>query len=333
MGQRSWKVLHVCCCCLGLYAAAFSLVRPFSTEDYETMREDLARTQAYYKAIDALAPKSTVLDLGTGALALLARRAAAAGARHVYAVEASKFAAEAAQAELQNNKVVSLIRGQSQDIELPEPVDLIVHEILGEIASREGVVASLRDAERFLSATAKQGKRWSVPSRARTFLAPAEMPKPTYFDSLKSRTGTLLAMPGPGTRMLRFPHLPVSDCILAEPEIFEDLHWGEEQLDLLQRRKVRFRVTREGVLSGFLFFITVHFPDGEAAEVSSADEESHWANSFCTVDRPTPVGPGDMIEVESEVDLRSDTPSYVLQAKLLRGATGVETLVPRYVFN
>ena len=40
-------------------------------------------------------------------------------------------------------------------------------------------MASLRDAERFLSATAKQGKRWSVPSRARTFLAPAEMPKPT----------------------------------------------------------------------------------------------------------------------------------------------------------
>ena len=45
------------------------------------------------KAIDALAPKSTVLDLGTGALALLARRAAAAGARHVYAAGASKMEA------------------------------------------------------------------------------------------------------------------------------------------------------------------------------------------------------------------------------------------------
>ena len=33
-------------------------------------------------------------------------------------VEASKFAAEAAQAELQNNKVVSLIRGQSQAVRL-----------------------------------------------------------------------------------------------------------------------------------------------------------------------------------------------------------------------
>lgn len=44
-------------------------------------------------------------------------------------------------------------------------------------------------------------------------------------------------------------------------------------------------VSIAGVLSGFLFFITVHFPDigeGKIAEVSSADEESHWANSFCT---------------------------------------------------
>jgi len=40
-----------------------------------------------------------------------------------------------------------------------------------------GVVASLRDAERFLSAAARK-RSWSVPSRARTFLAPAEMPNP-----------------------------------------------------------------------------------------------------------------------------------------------------------
>lgn len=45
-----------------------------------------------WKAIDALAPDSIVLDLGTGALALLAHRAAAAGARHVYAAGASSSA-------------------------------------------------------------------------------------------------------------------------------------------------------------------------------------------------------------------------------------------------
>eukprot|EP00913_Durusdinium_trenchii_P003285 g3040.t1 len=45
--------------------------------------------------------------------------------------------------------------GRSQEIHLPEPVDLVVHEILGEIASREGVVTSLLDAERFVSPAAK----------------------------------------------------------------------------------------------------------------------------------------------------------------------------------
>eukprot|EP00435_Cladocopium_sp_Y103_P054142 s943_g17.t1 len=332
MPRPSPKVVHLLGC-IGTWAAAFALTRPFSTEDYETMREDLPRTRAFYKAIDALAPDSIVLDLGTGALALLAHRAAAAGARHVYAVEASKFAAEKA-AGLCDNDAISVIHGQSQDIELPEKVDVIVHEILGEIASREGVVASLRDAERFLSATAKRKGSWSVPSCARTFLAPAEMPKPRYFKALKARTGTLLAMPGPGTRMLRFPNLPVSDCILAEPEIFEDLHWGEDKMKLLQKRVMRFHVMREGILSGFVFFITVHFPETDEMipVVSSADEESHWANSFCMVDCPTAVKPGDSLEVESEVDLRTDLPTYALQAKLLR-PTGAEVLVPHYVFH
>ena len=43
------------------------------------------------EAIDALAPDAVVLDLGTGALALLARRAAKAGARRVYAVQNSEI--------------------------------------------------------------------------------------------------------------------------------------------------------------------------------------------------------------------------------------------------
>ena len=39
-----------------------------------------------------------------------------------------------------------------------------------------------------------------------------------------------------------------------------------------------------GILSGFVFFITVHFETDETIPVvSSADEESHWANSFCMV--------------------------------------------------
>ena len=54
----------------------------YTDECYDGMRDDVARTSAYYKAIDASTrANDIVLDIGTGKLALLAIRAAQAGAR------------------------------------------------------------------------------------------------------------------------------------------------------------------------------------------------------------------------------------------------------------
>ena len=50
---------------------------------YTGMRDDVARTEAYRRAIAAAVPGKVVLDLGTGALALLAIMAARAGAAHL----------------------------------------------------------------------------------------------------------------------------------------------------------------------------------------------------------------------------------------------------------
>ena len=52
----------------------------FGMRGYRDMRNDLPRTRAYVDAITAHAPGRVVLDLGTGALALLAIAAARAGA-------------------------------------------------------------------------------------------------------------------------------------------------------------------------------------------------------------------------------------------------------------
>lgn len=143
MNLRVWRGPWVLALGTG---CAFSM-REFHLRDYVAMREDEARTRAYYKAIDALPKNSVVLDLGTGALALLAKRAARA-AKHVYAIEASPSAAEAARMAVRGEPI-TVISGRSQDscevvrqsngqdIQLP-PVDFVVHEILGEIASREG---------------------------------------------------------------------------------------------------------------------------------------------------------------------------------------------------
>eukprot|EP00439_Symbiodinium_sp_Y106_P068825 s68_g11.t1 len=113
----------------------------FSAADYEAMKLDSSRTNAFYKAIDDLCPDRVVLDLGTGATALLAIRAAQAGAKRVYAVEVSEGSAQRAAESIEAASLsskVSLLLGDSKELNLPEPVDVIVHEILGEIASREG---------------------------------------------------------------------------------------------------------------------------------------------------------------------------------------------------
>jgi hypothetical protein len=60
------------------------------------MRDDHARTGAYREAITAAAQGKVIIDLGTGALALLAIFAAEAGAKHVYAIEVQPVAAAAA---------------------------------------------------------------------------------------------------------------------------------------------------------------------------------------------------------------------------------------------
>ncbi|CAJ1345793.1 unnamed protein product [Effrenium voratum] len=303
------QVIFLSCC-------AFALSRPFTLEDYEAMRADEARTQAFYKAIDELAPGKAVLDLGTGALALLALRAAQRGARRVFAVEVDPSAAACAAEKVRSWP-------QIQDLELPEPVDLVVHEVLGEIASREGVVSSLAEAERLLRPEAKASP-WSVPRRACTWLAPARWPGPRYLQDYRARTGTLLAAPSEG--LLRLPNLPVSECLLAEPRIFEDLHWDQEPLLRCQKRSLEFTVTEPGSLAGFVFFITVDCGQG-APLVSSAEVESHWANSLCPVDTPVFVAAGQKIVVETEVNLSG--PTYCLEARL----PGGQLLVPRTIFQ
>lgn len=67
---------------------------------YARMMNDSSRTEAYRAAIASVASGKVVLDVGSGADALLAIFAAEAGASHVYAIEVNVDSCAAARARV-----------------------------------------------------------------------------------------------------------------------------------------------------------------------------------------------------------------------------------------
>ncbi|GAB4816191.1 hypothetical protein N2152v2_003237 [Parachlorella kessleri] len=141
-------------------------------EKKRDMLEDHKRTGAYYNAClqnrRQFAGK-VVLDVGTGS-GILAIFAAKAGARKVYAVEATSMAQHAKQLVTAQglDGVVEVIQGTIESVELPEKVDVIISEWMGYFLLRESMLDSVLVArDRFL---APGGALY--PSHARLFLAP-----------------------------------------------------------------------------------------------------------------------------------------------------------------
>ncbi len=120
--------------------------------EHARMLHDDRRTCDYIAALStAVRPQDVVLDIGTGS-GVLAIAAARAGARHVYAVEASDIA-DVAERVFACNGVqdrVTLIRGWSRDIELPERADLLVTEVIGNEPLEEEILETTLDARRRL---------------------------------------------------------------------------------------------------------------------------------------------------------------------------------------
>ena len=112
-------------------------------EVHRTMIRDRVRTDAFRRAINSVVrPGDTVLDVGAGS-GILSMFAARAGAARVYAVERTPIAALAEQLATANDvaEIVTVIHGDVTDIELPEPVDVIVSEWLGGFGIDEGMLA------------------------------------------------------------------------------------------------------------------------------------------------------------------------------------------------
>ncbi|KUF92759.1 Tartrate-resistant acid phosphatase type 5 [Phytophthora nicotianae] len=85
-----------------------------------------------------------VLDVGTGS-GILSIWAAQAGARKVYAVEATDIAQQARKVIKANNQdhIITVIQSKIEDVELPEKVDVVISEWMGYFLLRESMFDSV----------------------------------------------------------------------------------------------------------------------------------------------------------------------------------------------
>lgn len=127
--------------------------------EHARMLHDGRRTGDYLAALaEAVQPGDVVLDLGTGS-GVLAIAAVRAGARRVYAVEASDIADVAERVFAVNGvqEQVTVVRGWSRRLELPEPADVLVSEIIGNEPFEEEILETTLDARcRLLKPGARQ---------------------------------------------------------------------------------------------------------------------------------------------------------------------------------
>jgi type III protein arginine methyltransferase len=114
------------------------------------MLADAVRNRAYAAAIAAkVRPGDIVLDIGTGA-GLTAMLAARAGAKHVYTCEQQPLIARAATRVIAANGLsdrITVIAKPSHNlvvgVDLPEPADVVVSEIVDTVLLGEGALATL----------------------------------------------------------------------------------------------------------------------------------------------------------------------------------------------
>lgn len=136
----------------GVRTAVTAALSRSVAEFHVPMLQDDVRNRAYARAIaKAVRPGMRVLEIGTGA-GLLAMRAARAGAQ-VVTCEANPLIAAAAVEIIAANGLsdrISVVAKRSDALripeDLPEPADLVIHEIFGAALFDEGVTTALTDA-------------------------------------------------------------------------------------------------------------------------------------------------------------------------------------------
>lgn len=159
----------------------------------QNMMQDYIRTSTYQRAILSNAEDfrgKVVLDVGAGS-GILSFFAAQAGARKVYAVEASSMAKHA-QELVNSNKLadrITVIPGKIEEIQLPEQVDIIISEPMGYMLFNERMLETYLHAKKWLAPNGNM-----FPTRGDLHVAPFSDAQ-LYTEQVRVKCHTLVCIP------------------------------------------------------------------------------------------------------------------------------------------
>ena len=288
---------------------------------YHAMTSDERRNVSYKAAMDEKVRDKIVLEVGTGPQALLARFCAEAGARKVYAVEMLPETYAKACESVRRHGLedrIEVIHGDATKVDLPEPAEVCVSEIVGAIGGCEGAAVIMNQVWRLLGDGAEM-----IPERSTTLFAPVELP-----DALRNELG-FRALPAryvekifdqvgyPFDLRLSVKGLDHSH-LLAEPRVFEDLDF-RTPVDPEYQGQESFQIARQGQFDGFLVWLTLDTGAGD--EIDILKHQHCWLPVFFPVlDSRLTVAPGDQIEAVGGAVLCEDGchPDYFVDGRLLR---------------
>lgn len=293
------------------------------------MVSDRPRTNAFAAAIrEVVQPGDVVLDVGTGT-GILAMVAAKAGARKVYAIDATDIAEVATHLVKANglSDQIQILHGLAGELQLDQKVDLIISEWLGNAAFVEGMLHAVLDArDHNLTPIGRM-----LPSKVRVLIAPLDEP-------------ILYNTEGPGFWRERIHDLDFSSLqevelsqgrtmqIRVEPAAVLAPGQALLELDLLtasaedvrSEGQLEFVPLRDGVLNGFCVWFEAELSRCVILDTGPFSPETHWAQTYMSFS-PRPVRAGERVEVSVDFSYDPD-PAAVRRYVDLRLGVGEHEL-------
>lgn len=274
---------------------------------HDRMLADTVRMDAYRAGIAKhVGADDIVVDLGTGS-GILAFLAARAGARKVHAVEHGQMI-ELAEATGKANSIDNVVyhRTHSTRFDPQEPVDVILHEQIGDALFDERVIENISDLrDRLLKPGGK-----ILPAYLTMYIEPIELlddAKAPFLwqqeiDGISFANLISVSDQQPHSYRYRvFRPLPFKR-LLCEPEPVVEIDLYDATPASLPRViSYQREATTDGRMDGFCVYFAARFDDEITFTSSPTGMMTSWATPLLRVG-PRPVKAGETIRLDLEAD-------------------------------